>query len=96
MLSAISTILTFPGDVSTNPDLQYFKAGDVVGARVVQMPDYLSVLLRVRYQTVSGSTATTDSKWICAKFHAVRTFAFSDNLTAYTYTKKNGAASKFC
>ena len=22
--------LTFPGDVSTNPDLQYFKAGDVV------------------------------------------------------------------
>ena len=24
------TTLTFPGDVSTNPDLQYFKAGDVV------------------------------------------------------------------
>ena len=25
-----ATLLTFPGDVSTNPDLQYFKAGDVV------------------------------------------------------------------
>ena len=25
-----TTTLTFPGDVSTNPDLQYFKAGDVV------------------------------------------------------------------
>ena len=26
-------ILTFPGDVSTNPDLQYFKSGDVVMAQ---------------------------------------------------------------
>ena len=26
----VQTLLTFPGAVSTNPDLQYFKAGDVV------------------------------------------------------------------
>ena len=24
------TLLTFPGDVSTNPDLKYFEAGDAV------------------------------------------------------------------
>ena len=28
--TAPRTVLTFPGDVSTNPDLQYFKASDVV------------------------------------------------------------------
>ena len=32
--------LTFPGDVSTNPDLQYFKAGDVVqGSEFAQVGD---------------------------------------------------------
>ena len=30
-ISAVT--LTFPGDVSTNPDLQYFKAGDIVQGR---------------------------------------------------------------
>ena len=30
----LRTSLTYPGDVSTNPDLQYFKQGDVV-----QQPD---------------------------------------------------------
>ena len=29
-VSGSATTLTFPGDVSTNPDLQYFKPGDVV------------------------------------------------------------------
>ena len=33
-------ILTFPGDVSTNPDLQYFKAGDVLqGSEFAQVGD---------------------------------------------------------
>ena len=44
--SVISDLtLTFPGDVSTNPDLQYFKAGDVV-----QEPDYASCFYGYRYQ----------------------------------------------
>ena len=30
LLTQSTTTLTFPGDVSTNPDLRYFKAGDVV------------------------------------------------------------------
>ena len=35
-LTSTTTVntLTFPGDVSTNPDLQYFKAGDAVQERL--------------------------------------------------------------
>ena len=34
------TILTFPGDVSTNPDLQYFLPDDVVGGTVFPATNY--------------------------------------------------------
>ena len=39
------TVLTFPGDVGTNPDLQYFQAGDVVQGN----PNYNSKLEWSKY-----------------------------------------------
>ena len=52
----ILILLTFPGDVSTNPDLQYFQAGDVVQAKnatkmkfVVTTSTNYVVLLRSKF-----------------------------------------------
>ena len=37
-------LLTFPGDVSTNPDLQYFRAGDLVQGFDAEDLDYYNIL----------------------------------------------------
>ena len=52
------TTLTFPGDVSTNPDLQYFKAGDVVASE--------AITTAVSFSALSGGTMENSDKPFCS------------------------------
>ena len=49
--TAGSTTLTFPGDVSTNPDLQYFKAGDTVGEDTSNPGSYTTYAIRKQFDS---------------------------------------------